>query len=171
MKFLGDVKQGKKKIAAGALLPHGIISSLRDGKDDKNEVTVLQWRRMVENLSAIGKLGNCFAICDVSGSMFGIPLDISIALGLLVSDLSEETWKGKLITFSNNPQLPIIQGDDLYSKMKSIERMHWKLNTDFQKVFDRILEAAKKENITEDQMIKRLFVFGDMEFDQASACP
>ncbi|GLU21816.1 hypothetical protein SLE2022_379320 [Rubroshorea leprosula] len=59
MKFQGDVKQVKQKIAAGALLPHEIISSLRDGKDDKNEVAVLQWQRMVEDLSAIGKLSNC----------------------------------------------------------------------------------------------------------------
>lgn len=45
------------------------------------------------------------------------------------------------------------------------------MNTDFQKVFDKILEIAVKGNLSEEQMIKRLFVFSDMEFDQASTTP
>lgn len=52
---------------------------------------------------------NCLAICDVSGSMDGTPMDASVALGLLISELSEEPWKGKLITFSHDPQLQVIQ--------------------------------------------------------------
>ena len=43
------------------------------------------------------------------------------------------------------------------------------MNTDFQKVFDLILEVAVNGNLKEDQIIKRVFVFSDMEFDQASA--
>ncbi|OMO81397.1 hypothetical protein COLO4_23626 [Corchorus olitorius] len=163
--YLGNVKKGKAKIAAGALLPHMIIKSLKEGTG--GEVEVLQWKRMVDDLSAIGKLKNCLAISDVSGSMYGTPLEVSVALGLLVSDLSEEPWKGKLITFSRNPQLQIIEGDDLRAKILCIERMDWQMNTDFQKVFDKILEVAKEHNLTEDQMIKRLFVFSDMEFDEA----
>lgn len=120
---------------------------------------------MVEDLSNIGKLKNCLAICDVSGSMYGLPLEVSVALGLLVSELSEEPWKGKLITFSRFPQLQVIQGEDLRSKINSIEQLHWEMNTNFQRVFDKILEVAVEGKLTEDEMIKRLFVFSDMEFD------
>lgn len=42
------------------------------------------------------------------------------------------------------------------------------MNTDFQKVFDLILEVAVNGKLKEDQMVKRLFVFSDMEFDKAS---
>lgn len=42
------------------------------------------------------------------------------------------------------------------------------MNTNFQKVFDLILQVAVNGNLKEEQMIKRLFVFSDMEFDQAS---
>ncbi|KAI7998340.1 Uncharacterized protein L728 [Camellia lanceoleosa] len=103
--------------------------------------------------------------------MYGVPLEVSVALGLLVSELSEEPWKGKLNTFSHDPQLHVIEGDTLLSKVQSIERMNWSMNTDFQKVFDKILEVANKGKLSEKQMIKRLFVFSDMEFDQASANP
>ncbi|KAG6399538.1 hypothetical protein SASPL_141019 [Salvia splendens] len=100
---------------------------------------------MLDDMAKIGKLSNCLAISDVSGRMYEIPMKVSVALGILVPELSEEPWKGKLITFSENPQL--------------------------QKVFDVILEVAVKGKPKAEEMIKRMFVFSDMEFDEASANP
>ncbi|KAK9748882.1 hypothetical protein RND81_02G087800 [Saponaria officinalis] len=164
--YLEDVKSGKLKIAAGALLPHEIISSLNDG--DNGDVAELQWKRMVDDMSKEGKLNNCIAVCDVSGSMSGIPMEVSVALGLLLSELSEEPWKGKVITFSADPRLHLIQGDDLKSKTDFIRQMDWGMNTNFQKVFDIILNVAVQGKLNPDQMIKRVFVFSDMEFDEAT---
>ncbi|XP_057724219.1 uncharacterized protein LOC130940172 [Arachis stenosperma] len=183
MKYLVDVKSGKTTIAAGALLPHEIIQSLgyrcryryrygdEDAEEDGDEVAELQWSRMVSDMLKKGKLKNCLAVCDVSGSMHGTPMDVCVALGLLVSELNEEPWKGKVITFSANPQLHLIEGNSLYSKTNFIREMKWGMNTNFQRVFDRILEVAVDGKLKEDQMIKRVFVFSDMEFDQASATP
>ncbi|GMN49335.1 hypothetical protein TIFTF001_018494 [Ficus carica] len=165
-KYLEDVKAGKTTIAAGALLPHEIIESLED--EDGGQVAELQWKRMVDDLLKSGKLRNCLAISDVSGSMGGIPMDVSVALGLLVSELSEEPWKGKIITFSQDPQLHLIEGDNLRKKTEFIMDMEWGMNTDFQKVFDLILEVAVKGNLKEEEIIKKVFVFSDMEFDLAS---
>ncbi|XP_070042271.1 uncharacterized protein [Nicotiana tomentosiformis] len=165
-KYLEDVKSGKAKIAAGALLPHEIIEALSDG--DGGEVAELQWKRMVDDLCKKGKLSNCIAVCDVSGSMSGIPMEVSVALGVLVSELSEEPWRGKLITFSADPEMQKVEGDTLKEKTEFVRCMDWGMNTDFQKVFDRILEVAVQGKLSEDQMIKRVFVFSDMEFDQAS---
>lgn len=168
-KYLEDVKAGKTTIAAGALLPHEIIGSLTD--EDGGEVAELQWQRMVHDLRKKGFMMDCLAVCDVSGSMSGIPMEVSVALGLLVSELSVEPWEGKIITFSAEPQLHLVEGNDLKSKTEFVRNMDWGGNTDFQKVFDRILEVAVNGNLTEDQMIKRIFVFSDMEFDEASANP
>lgn len=165
--YLEQVKAGKAKIAAGALLPHEVIASLND--EDGGQVAELQWRRIVEDLSKKGKLTNCISVCDVSGSMSGIPMEVCIALGLLVSEVSEEPWKGKVITFNEAPQLHVIKGDDLRSKTEFVRQMQWGMNTDFQRVFDLILEVAVQGGLSEDKMIKRIFVFSDMEFDQASA--
>ncbi|XVF38551.1 hypothetical protein REPUB_Repub20aG0111700 [Reevesia pubescens] len=165
--YLEKVKAGKAKIAAGALLPHEIIGSLND--TDDGEVAELQWSRMVADLAKKGKLSNCIAVCDVSGSMEGIPMEVSVALGLLVSELSEEPWKGKVITFSADPELQLIQGDTLKDKTEFVRNMEWGQNTNFQKVFDQILAVAVGGKLSEDQLIKRIFVFSDMEFDQANA--
>ncbi|GAV71475.1 DUF2828 domain-containing protein [Cephalotus follicularis] len=168
-KYLEDVKSGKSSIAAGALLPHDIVASLNDYGGGGCEVAELQWKRMVDDMLKKGKLRNCLAISDVSGSMNGIPMEVSVALGVLVSELSEEPWKGKLITFSQNPTLQMVRGDSLRQKTDFVRRMEWGMNTDFQKVFDLILQVAVNGNLKEEEMIKRVFVFSDMEFDEASS--
>ncbi|XP_010419887.1 PREDICTED: uncharacterized protein LOC104705568 [Camelina sativa] len=167
--YLDDVKSGKATVAAGALLPHEIIRSLEDG--DGGQVSELQWKRMVDDLKEKGTLKNCMAICDVSASMNGEPIEVAVALGLLVSELSEEPWKGKLITFSQNPAMHLVKGDDLFSKTQFVRNMQWNMNTDFQKVFDLILRVAVERKLKPEDMIKRVFVFSDMEFDQASKRP
>ncbi|KAI3979555.1 hypothetical protein MKX01_001747 [Papaver californicum] len=158
MNHLEGVELGDKKykIAAGALLPHQIIESLRFEEENDCNVPELQWKRMVEDLSKIGKLKDCLAIADVSGSMEGTPMDVAVALR-------------KLITFSEDPELHRIEGDTLRSKTEFIKRMEWGMSTDFQKVFDQILQVAAEGNLKEDQMIKRLFVFSDMEFNEANS--
>ena len=49
------------------------------------------------------------------------------------------------------------------------------INTDgfirFRRVFDRILNISVTAQLSEDQMVKTVFVFSDMEFDQASKNP
>ncbi|XP_071713575.1 uncharacterized protein [Rutidosis leptorrhynchoides] len=154
-----------------ALLPHEIISCLEDGGDDRAE---LHWKRMVDDMAKKGKLNNCLAICDVSDTMFGEPMNVCMALGLLVSELSKEPWKGIVITFSKNPKLHMVEGDDLKSKTGFIKRMDWgwgggKIN--FRKVFDLILDVATKADLHNEDMVKRVFVFTDMEFDHALKKP
>ncbi|KAL8489015.1 hypothetical protein ACS0TY_025065 [Phlomoides rotata] len=166
--YLEKVKSGEAKIAAGALLPHEIIAAL---DDTDGAVAELQWKRMVDDMAKKGTLNNCLAVCDVSGSMEGIPMEVSVALGVLVSELSEEPWKGKLITFSEYPELQMVKGNSLSEKTMFVRGMDWGGNTDFQKVFDQILQVAVNGKLKADDMIKRLFVFSDMEFDEASQNP
>ncbi|CAL5416447.1 unnamed protein product [Camellia sinensis] len=65
-------------------------------------------------------------------------------------------------------ELHKVEGNSLLEKTKFVREIEWGGNTDFQRVFDRILEVAVAGNLNEDQMIKKVFVFSDMEFDQAS---
>ncbi|KAK1615521.1 hypothetical protein QYE76_021038 [Lolium multiflorum] len=165
--YLADVKSGKKRIAAGALLPHQIVESL----GDDGGVADLQWQRMVDDMRALGKLTNCLAVCDVSGSMSGLPMEVCVALGLLVSELSDEPWRGRVVTFSEHPEIHRITGDTLSEKTGFVRAMDWGMNTDFQAVFDKILEVAVDAGLPAEKMVRRVFVFSDMEFDQASAQP
>ncbi|CAN6194225.1 unnamed protein product [Urochloa humidicola] len=166
-KYLEDVEAGKAKIAAGALLPHEISAAAFRG--EKDDVSELQWARMVEDLRKKGSLSNCIAVCDVSGSMFGTPMEVCVALGLLISELSEKPWAGRVITFSSHPEIHMIKGKTLQEKLRFVQRMHWGVNTNFQAVFDRILRTAVDARLAPEKMIRTVFVFSDMEFDRASA--
>ncbi|QHN83301.1 uncharacterized protein DS421_20g703590 [Arachis hypogaea] len=123
-KYLEVVKSGKTTIASSALLPHKIRAPLGD-------VAELQWSRMVGDMFSKGKIKNCLAVCDVFGSMSGVPMEVFVALGLLVSELNEKPWAGKVITFGEDPQLHLIEGNNLNSKTKFIREMEWGMNTDF----------------------------------------
>lgn len=52
-----------------------------------------------------GKLRNCLAVCDVSDKRKGHQMEVSEGMGVLVSELIEELWEGKLTTFIENPEL------------------------------------------------------------------
>lgn len=166
--FLEDVQAGKKKIAAGAVLPHQIMRDAMEQAGQQPNVGELQWQRMVQDLKESGKLSNSIAVCDVSGSMSGEPMEVCIALGMLVAELCEDPWKGYVITFSDDPQLHEVKGGTLADKYQCLQAMDWGMSTDFQKVFDQILATAVRVSLPPEKMIKRVFVFSDMEFNEAS---
>ncbi|OMO54841.1 hypothetical protein CCACVL1_27532 [Corchorus capsularis] len=161
--YIEGVKEDDESIGAGALLPHHIIASLKDAE----EVAELQWRKMVEGLKRKGKLINCIAVCDVSKRMEGTSMEVSVALGLLISELSQEPWKEKVVTFGSHAELHSLQGHSLLSKAQLLSKMDGSGDVDLEKVFDRILQVALKEKVEEDKMIKRVFVFSGMGFDEA----
>ncbi|CAL2272548.1 unnamed protein product [Prunus armeniaca] len=140
-KYLEDVKAaGNSKIEPGALLPHEIIGYVNDG--DVGQVAEIQWKAMVEHIYLKqGKFKNCLPVCQNFGERLA-------ALQILMSELSEEPWKGKLINFSENPQLYSLQGlDDLKSKGELVK--------------DGLPGLG-------DQMIRRVFVFAMYQgFDDA----
>jgi hypothetical protein len=69
------------------------------------------------------------------------------------------------------PQLHVIRGDTLAEKAHFIRRMEWDMNTDFQAVFDKLLSVAVEGKLPPERMVRRVIVFRDMEFDQASSKP
>jgi hypothetical protein len=126
---------------------------------------------MVTDLRALGKLNNCLALCDVSGSMSGLPMEVCVALGLLLSELCDEPWHHRVITFSARPQLHLISGNALTEKARFIRDMDWGCNTDFQAVFNKLLGIAITGKLLPERMVRKVSVFSDMEFDQASSRP
>ncbi|XP_034217527.1 uncharacterized protein LOC117629130 [Prunus dulcis] len=92
-KYLEDLKASKIELEADALLPHEIIGYVNDG--DVGQAAELQWKAMVEEVYLKqGKFSNCLVACNVSSGLFK---DVSAGLAVLVSQLGEEPWKGKVM--------------------------------------------------------------------------
>ncbi|KMT16638.1 hypothetical protein BVRB_3g049240 [Beta vulgaris subsp. vulgaris] len=164
--YLEDVEEGELTICAGALLPNEIVSSLYDSDKELNLVSELQWKRMLDDLGKNnGELVNCSAMANnISG-------DVCVGFMILVSELSCEPWKGKVITWGEDPELYHIEGEKLVEKVESVQHMMCDSKVDLQKVFDQILKFTLEENLTEDQMLRRFFVFIDEEFDKVCVHP
>ncbi|XP_009379648.2 uncharacterized protein LOC103968045 [Pyrus x bretschneideri] len=165
--YLEEVKAATTIIKPDALLPYDILRHLEDG--NVGEAAELQWKSMVQKLKEGGKFKNAWAVCDNSWSESS-----SLNLGLLVYELSEAPWNGKVMNFCLPdsrgihflPQLHSIQGlDNVKSKLSFLTSMGRRTDgdicIDFQMVFDAILDVAVKENLKPEQMIKKLFLFTD----------
>lgn len=173
--FLAQVRSGEKKIKVTGILPHELVKHyIKNGEYD--ETIELQWKALVENVKQQGLLNDMLPIVDVSGSMFGFgnmegcvqPIDVSIALGLLISECSSGTFANKVISFHAFPTICEIKGDSLYERVQCIQNIPAGMNTDFMAVFDLLLNAAKMFNIPKESMPKKLIVLSDMQFDAAS---
>lgn len=183
-----DVAAGKRSISGGTLLPHSLLAEALGVKNvDKDpaakadqQVIEAQWKTMVDKLKQSGALDNSMAVCDVSGSMGYIhgvsatdknvqPILPAVALSIVLSQVSSEPWANSFITFSQNPA--IVQIDPTAGLVETAHQMvkaDWGMNTDFNAVFTKlILPMAIEHKIPKNEMIKRLFVFSDMEFDQS----
>lgn len=166
--YIVNVKKGSVKINASVLYPYQIVKNILSKKNA--EIYDLQWKNIVEttknNLKNKG-FKNFISIVDVSGSMDGLPMEVAISLGIILSEISEGFYKNKLITFSEDPLIFNIPSGDIVKKVQSVSDMNWGTNTNLQKVFDLILTEAIKNKISNEDMPKKLFIFSDMQFDIA----
>ena len=138
-----------------------------------------QWNTLVQRIKDSGTLESSIAVCDVSGSMSyprfsdgTCPMDSSIGLSLLLAEVTKPTFGGAFITFSHVPQVMRVGGPDdkrsFKEKVQYIQGSNWSMNTDFVAVFEKlILPMAVENKISQEDMVKQIFVFSDMQFDMA----
>jgi len=190
--YLAKVRSGDAKINVTGILPHelaGYYINLRNTQDEyeENETIELQWKTIVDNVKGSGILGNSLAIIDLSGSMFSasngsIPAQVAIALGIITSQCCKGMFKNKFITFSENPEMVSLIPDaeyaeytekgiepSLYTCFKSLVDVEFGFNTDFVKCCKMIIEYGKEHNICDEDMPKKLFIYTDMQFDEATS--
>jgi hypothetical protein len=161
--FNEDVLDGTAKVNASVLFPHLLFQAMQQGQDLK--AVQAQWQSLPNYME--GSTERILPVCDVSGSMAGLPMDVSVALGLYISERNEGIFKDAVITFSESPQMHYIQGDTLYSRFRNLANADWGGCTNLQATFDLILNAALRENLDSNQMPTKLLIISDMEFDEA----
>ncbi len=118
---------------------------------------------------------NALVVADGSGSMYwgaggSAPLPAAVAQSLAIYFAERNTgrFKDHFITFSAQPQLVGVRGRDITEKVRYCMSFNDCSNTDLEKVFDLILEAARSARLPQEEMPSRLYVISDMEFDCCS---
>ncbi|KAF5025625.1 hypothetical protein F66182_2231 [Fusarium sp. NRRL 66182] len=182
-KYIDKVVEGKSNISGATLLPSTLIQKVRDISRFGTEPTIEskvangQWNTLVKRIKDSGNLESSIAVCDVSGSMMSpwfkdktTPLDSAIGLSLIVAEAAKPPFSGTFITFSENPAVERVDlTQSLLEKYSDMKDADWGMSTNFTAVFeDLILPMAIKNKLKQEDMIKRVFVFSDMHFDDAS---
>lgn len=193
--YITKVAEGSARISGAVLPPSAMIKAVRlMGKgpavgtkrksamvqhkiaEMQSRVADVQWKTLVQRIRDSGTLESSLAVCDVSGSMEHpvfpdgtCPMDSAIGLSLLVAEVGKPPFNGSFITFSDDPSIqPIDLEASLSEKVAAMVDSNWGMSTDFTAVFERlILPMALEKKIKKEEMVKRVFVFSDMQFNEA----
>ena len=172
LEFIDAVKAGKKKAhGADVVMPHELVSQVKDYQVSQSEGDLIQaqWNSIREKTLELGGLGKCVPMCDFSGSMDGLPKVISLALGILISEVNHASFKDHILTFDAEPKWHSFAGlTTLEEKVDSIGRdLGQGLNTNFYKACMSILEKMKEHRVPVGEEPEDLIVLTDMGFDDA----
>ncbi|OAL70898.1 hypothetical protein A7D00_4560 [Trichophyton violaceum] len=180
LKYLLDVQAGKQTISGSVLMPGPLVHQWIHARNDEIARLTLnsQWETLIQRIKDSGSLSDSIAVCDVSGSMMSLPVngatmyENAVGLSLVLSTVTKAPFGGKMITFSESPRIVTINEDgnksSFVEQVDKVQNMPAGFNTDFLAVFTKaILPLAIKNEVKPEDMVKRVFVFSDMQFDEA----
>jgi hypothetical protein len=174
--YLNNLKSGTEKINFKGTHPHELVSTYF-GKTSRSfywtreidETIEGQWKALVNDVKEKGFLDNTIAVSDVSGSMLeqldGLPMSVSIALGILIAQCCSGTFHNKIISFNKTPKVHKLKGDTLKDMVEITKNIDFGLNTDIDRVFELLLNTAKLTDCKD--MVKNIVIISDMQFDEA----
>lgn len=154
-----DTSKGEKQlIKTNTIFTYEVFDMVKQGRLDEADAV---WANLPHY-----EVGDALVMADVSRSMEGRPMSISVSLALYFAEHNKGFFHNKFMTFSAEPELMTVRGETLQEKMRNIEGAHWDMNTDLNKALDTILRAAQGCPI--EEVPKVLYVISDMEFDMAT---
>lgn len=172
--FSKNLSEGKTKAhGTHVVMPHELVNKLVENKElsiDEIRINQGQWDSIREETLKCGGLGKALAMCDFSGSMNGLPKQISLALGILISEVTHKDFRDHILTFDSEPKWHSFKGlTTIKDKVESIrEDLGQGLSTDFYKACMRILEKMVASRVPVGEEPEDLIVLTDMGFNNAT---
>lgn len=158
--FITKALKGEVKLNSGTLFPYQLYQSYYLGE---NRSTIdAQWQNLPDYVGE----GSFLPMCDVSGSMTGLPMDMSVSLGVYLSERNKSIFKDAFLTFSEKPQLQVLKGT-VSQRFSQLSRAHWEMNTNLTAAFELILNKAIENGLSQSDMPDTVLIISDMEYDPA----
>ena len=170
--WANKLQKREAKVNAKQLFPHELVQTVLRGHYDI--VVEKQWEVLQNETMKLGVLKDCIPVVDTSGSMSMAvnsvkPIDVSLALGIMIARSIQGDFHNNIITFSSKPsffQLP--KNTTLLDTVTKLSQAPWGYNTDLQSVFNLILSKARDVNLPQQNMPKYIFIISDMQFDNTT---
>lgn len=160
--YLSSVQKGESKMNASAIFPHDIYNQAFVDSAQANA----QWKSLPNYLEGVDE--RILVMSDVSGSMSGLPMSISVALGLYFSERLEGVFKDCVLTFSDSPSLvKLSSGASLRERINELRRINWGMSTNLAGAFEEILRLAKEYNLSQEDIPTKVLIISDMQFNSA----
>ena len=179
MEVLADQNTGQLK--GKQLHPHELVSKFDSGfgvslSNAEKLVFQSQWDSMkagvLESITKLEEgaidLGKLVPLVDVSGSMHGTPMEVAIALGILVSEVNHPSFRNRFITFESNPTWVTLEENwSLDEKVNHTRNAPWGGSTDLNAALHMIYDVIEEKQLSQDE-VPNLIIFSDMQFDECS---
>lgn len=160
--YKAAVQKGTAKVNASVLYPYDLTHNYLFGSNN-NLMVEEQWKALPNYVE--GK-NNILIMADVSGSMYGRPLETSIGLAIYFAERNHGDFANLYMTFTDKPHYVKINPNfTLQQKCFQVKNTDIGYKTNLAKAFDYVLETAKKGNAPAEDMPKAIVVISDMEID------
>ncbi len=87
-------------------------------------------------------------------------MEVAIALGLVLSELSPDPWHNRMITFTETPgwfQVPNTV-TSLEERVNLVKQMPWGMSTNFNAALELVLQTAVEQHTSQGDMPQAMFV-------------
>ena len=165
---------------ADTVFPHELIKKVYDriyvtaaSSAAENDSICAVWNSMVAKAREGGGLGRSLAMCDFSGSMQSssngdLPYWVSMALGLLISEVTTDEFKDTFLSFDSQPTMHSLPKGNIFERVASIsDSLAQGTSTDFQKAMELVLQRLKATRCAPGKEPQNLIVLTDMAWDAA----
>ncbi|MEK4136387.1 DUF2828 family protein [Bacillus sp. FSL W8-0445] len=169
--FLDSLTNGETKVNSGTLYPNDIVGKILGNHHwlrprlSKQEIKLFegQWNNLPNYMG--DKSEDSIVMADVSRSMSGTPMNVAISLAMYIAERNKGAYKDHFMTFSERPELVKIQGTNIVEKVNNISRVNWGWSTNIEKSLQTILDVAVKNNLPNDEVVKKIYIISDMQFN------
>lgn len=168
-KYLDAVMKGEEKLNASVLYPYEIVRRCLSPQTEKEILSLdATWKNLPDYAD---NTENAIAVIDTSGSMTWSfhssvrPIDVALSLGIYFAEHNKGAFANHFITFSQNPRLIKIKGQNIHEKVTYCMKFSEYANTNLEGVFKLILNTAVKNKLPAKEMPSKIYIISDMEFD------
>ena len=164
--YIASLNKGEVKINASTLFPYDLVHQYMEHSWRNTGIDPIieaQWKALPNYIEGNN---NILVMADVSGSMYGRPIESSIGLATYFAQRNTGDYYGLYMTFTDKPHfIDISNMATLAECVDYVKRKDIGYSTNLDAAFRYVLNHALEHHIKNEDMPKALVVISDMEID------
>ena len=167
--YKASLVKGETKVNASTLYPYDLVHQYTLGGYNGNrcvadDIVEAQWKALPNYVSGEN---NILIMADVSGSMYGRPMDTSVGLATYFAQRNNGAYHNLYMSFTDRPHfITLREKASLAECVRKLYATDVGYNTNLEAAFNEILAHAIRNGVSRNEMPTALVVVSDMEIDR-----